>query len=88
MAAISGVLVDQVAQTTHQARALLHRQVGPFRERLFGGGDGLMNFGFTAGGDFASTSPEAGLVVWKYSLPATFLPLIQWLIFFILQSPR
>jgi hypothetical protein len=27
------VLVDQIAQPAHQARALFHRQVSPFRER-------------------------------------------------------
>ena len=42
------VLVNQIPQATHQARALLHRQVGPFRKRLFGGGNGLMDFGFAA----------------------------------------
>ena len=46
------VLVDQIAQAAHQARALLHRQVGPLRKRLFGGGNGLMDFGFAAGGHF------------------------------------
>ena len=40
-----------------------------------------MDFGFAPEATSASTSPEAGLVVWKYSLPATFFPLIQWLIF-------
>ena len=44
------VLVDQIAQTAHQARALFHRQIGPFRERLFRCRYRLIDLRFTAGG--------------------------------------
>ena len=44
------VLVDQIAQTAHQARTLFHRQIGPFRERLFRCRYRLIDLRFTAGG--------------------------------------
>ncbi len=46
------MLVNQVAKAAHQARALFHRQVGPFRERLFCRRDSLVHLCFTAGGHF------------------------------------
>ncbi|SRN40072.1 Uncharacterised protein [Shigella flexneri] len=44
------VLVDQIAQTAHQARTLFHRQISPFRERLFRCRYRLIDLRFTARG--------------------------------------
>ena len=47
------VLIDQIPQAAHQARALFHRQVSPLREGLFRRRYRLVDFGFAAGGDFS-----------------------------------